>query len=163
MTDKAAMPDPRCRVGVISDTHGLLRPEALSALNGSDRIVHAGDIGDPEILTRLAAIAPVTAVRGNTDREPWTRDLPETAVVDAGDHALFVIHDLGAIDLDPAASGFRCVISGHSHRPAVSSRNGVTYLNPGSAGRRRFDLPVSVARIDIDGNAFSARLIELGL
>jgi putative phosphoesterase len=155
------MSDTRCRVGVISDTHGLLRPEALAALSGSDRVIHAGDVGDPDILTRLAGIGPVTTVRGNTDREPWTRDLPETAVLEAGPHALFVIHDLGAIDLDPAASGFRCVISGHSHRPALSQRNGVTYLNPGSAGRRRFDLPISVARIDIDGDTLTARLIEL--
>lgn len=155
------MAGKRCAVGVISDTHGLLRPEALTALAGADLIVHAGDVGDPDILARLAGIAPVTAVRGNTDREAWARDLPETVVVEAGDHALFVLHDLGTIDLDPATSGFRCVISGHSHRPSVTTRGGVTYLNPGSAGRRRFDLPVSVARIDITGETFSPRLIEL--
>ena len=155
------MSDTIRRIGVISDTHGLLRPEALEALAGSDLLIHAGDVGNREILTRLARIAPVTTVRGNMDREPWTRIQPETAVVEAGPHSLYVIHDLGAMGLDPAASGFRCVISGHSHRPLITERNGVTYLNPGSAGHKRFDLPSTVARIEIDGAAFTASLIEL--
>ena len=155
------MPDTVRRIGVISDTHGLLRPEALEALAGSDLIIHAGDVGDQEIVTRLGRIAPLYTVRGNVDTEYWTRDLPRTTVVEAGPHTLYAIHDLGAMDLDPAASGFRCVISGHSHQADISERNGVTYLNPGSAGHKRFDLPATVGRIDIDGANLTASLVEL--
>jgi putative phosphoesterase len=157
------MPDTIRRIGVISDTHGLLRPEALEALSGSDLLIHAGDVGEQEILSRLARIAHLTTVRGNVDMEHWTSDLPRTAVVEADRHSLFVIHDLGAMDLDPAVSGFRCVISGHSHRAEVSERNGITYLNPGSAGHKRFGLPATVGRIDIDGDTLTTRIIELDL
>ena len=155
------MADSKCLVGIISDTHGLLRPEAEAALQGSDIIVHAGDVGDPEILTRLDSIAPVTVARGNVDREPWTTRLRETEVVQTGDLSLYVIHDLGAMGLDPAKSGFGAVISGHSHHPLIEEKGGVLYINPGSAGARRFDLPVTVARAEIDGEAIDARLIEL--
>ena len=149
------------RVGVISDTHGLLRPQALAALRGSDCIVHAGDIGDPAIVEALRTVAPVAAVRGNNDVGPWADGLPATDVLAAGDVLIYVIHDLRAIDLDPAAAGFRVVVSGHSHRPAVSHRNGVLYLNPGSAGPRRFTLPIALARLHVRGLAIEAEVIEL--
>src|SRR5262245_38222326 len=148
-------------IGVISDTHGLLRPEAIDALRGSDLIVHAGDIGGPDILEGLRQIAPVVAVRGNNDRQGWARDLNDTEVVRAGDTLLYLLHDLHELDLDPAAAGFKAVISGHSHRPDVKERAGVLYLNPGSAGPRRFSLPIAVARLRIDGNVLSAEIVEL--
>ena len=138
-------------MGVISDTHGLLRPEAIRALRGASVIVHAGDIGGPEILDRLGAIAPVTAVRGNNDREAWARHLPETAVLEVGGAKLYVIHDLKALAVDPRAEGLAAVISGHSHQPRSVRRAGVLYFNPGSAGPRRFRLPISVGKIVIDG------------
>ncbi len=150
-------------MGVISDTHGLLRPEAVAALRGADLILHAGDIGEGDILGELSRVAPVKTVRGNMDREGRPASLPETAVVEAGSHSLYLIHDLGLLDVDPSAAGFRCVISGHSHRPLILEKSGVTYLNPGSAGPRRSDLPSTVARIDIDGTAFSSRIIELDI
>lgn len=149
------------RIGVISDTHGLLRPEALRALRGSDRIVHAGDVGDPGILDELGRLAPVAAVRGNVDRGPWAEALPETEVVEAGSVHLYVLHDLGALDLDPAAAGFAAVVSGHSHRPASELRDGVLYLNPGSAGPRRFRLPITLARLTVSGDRLSAEIVEL--
>jgi putative phosphoesterase len=149
------------RVGLISDTHGLLRPEALDFLAGADHIVHGGDIGGPEILERLAALAPLTVVRGNNDTAPWARTIPETARVDFGTVALYAIHDLKQLDIDPRAAGVRVVVSGHSHRPACSERGGVLYVNPGSAGRRRFSLPIAAAELHIDGDDVTARLVTL--
>lgn len=150
-------------LGVISDTHGLVRPEAVNALEGSDMIIHAGDVGTSEVLETLHAIAPVVAVRGNNDTGDWASTLPETEVVEVGGVALYVLHDVKALDLDPAAAGFHAVISGHSHRPAMATRQGVLFLNPGSAGPRRFKLPVSVARLTIRGGAIDAQLIELAV
>jgi hypothetical protein len=147
-------------VGVISDTHGLLRPEALDALAGSELIVHAGDVGDLEILERLAEIAPVRAVRGNVDRGALAA-LPTDAVVEVEGAQLYVLHILDDLDLDPAAAGFGAVIYGHTHRPLVERRAGVLYLNPGSAGPRRFDLPVTVARLAVDGAELKAEVVEL--
>jgi putative phosphoesterase len=147
--------------GVISDTHGLLRAEAVDALEGVDLIIHAGDVGDPGILASLAQIAPVRAVRGNMDRLDWAEDLPETDVVEFGKLRFYVLHDLGTLDLDPSASGFRAVISGHTHRPSLTEDRGVLFLNPGAAGARRFDLPVSVARIEVRGDELKPSLIEL--
>ena len=140
------------RVGLISDTHGLLRPEALDFLAGADHIVHGGDIGSPDILERLVAIAPLTVVRGNNDTAPWARAIPETARVEVGNVALYAIHDLKALDIDPRAAGVRVVVSGHSHRPACTERDSVLYVNPGSAGPRRFRLPISVATLTIDAS-----------
>jgi hypothetical protein len=149
------------RVGLISDTHGLLRPEALDFLAGSDHIVHGGDIGGPEILERLAAIAPLTVVRGNNDTAPWARAIPQTARVDFGTVALYAIHDLKLLDIDPRAAGVRIVVSGHSHRPACVERDGVLHVNPGSAGRRRFSLPIAAAELIIEGADVGARLVTL--
>ncbi|WP_322399980.1 metallophosphoesterase family protein [Massilia luteola] len=149
------------RVGLISDTHGLLRPEALDFIDGSDHIVHGGDIGSPEILERLAAIAPLTVVRGNNDTAPWAQAIPETARVDFGQVTLFAIHDLKLLAIDPRAAGVRIVVSGHSHRPACVERDGVLYVNPGSAGRRRFTLPIAAAELFIEGDAVRARLVTL--
>jgi putative phosphoesterase len=148
-------------VGVISDTHGLLRPEALAALAGVERIVHAGDIGAPEVLEALGRIAPVTAVRGNNDRDRWAVDIPETDVLEIGDVSLYVLHDLHELDLDPRAAGFAAVIAGHSHQPRVDERDGVLYLNPGSAGPRRFKLPISLARLTVRGARLQAELVTL--
>jgi putative phosphoesterase len=149
-------------VGIIADTHGLVRPEALAALAGSDLIVHAGDVGDPHVLGALAEIAPVTAVRGNIDRAAWARDLPLTATVAVGSARLYVLHDVKALDLDPAGS-FAAVIAGHSHQPRMDQRNGVLYFNPGSAGPRRFRLPVSVGRLTVAGARVTGELIELSV
>ena len=125
---------PSSLIGVISDTHGLLRPEAIAALRGADHIIHAGDVGSPEILEQLAAIAPVTAVRGNIDKAAWSRKLPETEVLELGGISIYVLHDLAQLDLKPQAAGFAAVVSGHSHVPKQDVRDGVLYLNPGSAG-----------------------------
>jgi putative phosphoesterase len=149
------------RVGLISDTHGLLRPEALDFIDGADHIIHGGDIGSPMILERLAAIAPLTVVRGNNDTAPWAHAIPETARVDFGPVALYAIHDLKLLGIDPRAAGVRVVVSGHSHRPACVERDGVLYVNPGSAGRRRFTLPIAAAELFIDGDAVRARLVTL--
>jgi putative phosphoesterase len=149
------------RVGLISDTHGLLRPEALEFLAGSDHIVHGGDIGNPDILERLAAIAPLTVVRGNNDTARWARTIPATARVDFGTVTLYAIHDLKALDIDPRAAGVRVVVSGHSHKPACSERDGVLYVNPGSAGRRRFSLPIAAAELIIDGDDVAVKLVTL--
>ncbi|MFQ5960656.1 MAG: metallophosphoesterase family protein [Candidatus Methylomirabilales bacterium] len=149
-------------VGVISDTHGLLRPEAVAELEGSALIVHAGDIGEPEVLDTLRKIAPVIAVRGNTDKGRWAHALPKTEVLEVGEFSFYVLHDLGELDLDPAAAAFRVVIFGHSHRPEVRERNGVMFLNPGSAGPRRFNLPVTVARLRIRDGNLDAAIVELG-
>ena len=149
------------RVGLISDTHGLLRPAALNALSGSDYIVHAGDIGTADILRQLEAIAPVTAVRGNNDNGEWAERLPELAELDVGDVRIGVIHDVKLLTTDPAQVGYRAVVSGHSHHPRVSERDDVLYVNPGSAGPRRFKLPISVAQLDVTGASVRARLITL--
>jgi putative phosphoesterase len=148
-------------VGVISDTHGLLRPAALRALQGCELIVHAGDVGKLEVLEGLRTVAPVMAVRGNVDREPWNEDLPVTRVVQAGEVFLYVLHDLHEIRIDPAGGGFSAVISGHSHQPSVKEQGGVLYLNPGSAGPRRFSLPVSLARLQVLGHTLQAEIIGL--
>ena len=148
-------------VGVISDTHGLLRPEAVGALRGSDYIIHAGDVGDAEILKQLNAIAPVTAVRGNVDREPWARKLPETQVLEAGGISIYILHSVADLDLKPEAAGFAAVVSGHSHIPKQEVRNGVLYFNPGSAGPRRFKLPVSVGRLVIQGGKVRGEITRI--
>ena len=149
------------RIGVISDTHGLLRPEALDFLQGSDRIVHGGDIGGPEILDALSAIAPLTVVRGNNDGAAWADGVPETALLEVGGLRLLAIHDLALLRIDPVAAGIRVVVSGHSHRPLAEQRGPVLYLNPGSAGPRRFKLPISVAELRIEGGAVTPRLVSL--
>jgi putative phosphoesterase len=148
-------------LGVISDTHGLLRPEAVAALTGVERIVHAGDIGDPEILRELARLAPVSAVRGNNDRGGWAADIPETEVVEVGGVALYVLHDVHELDLDPRAAGFAAVIAGHSHQPRQEERDGVLYFNPGSAGPRRFRLPISVGRLTVAHGRVRGALVTL--
>jgi putative phosphoesterase len=150
-------------LGIISDTHGLVRPQAVKALAGVEVIIHAGDIGDAEVLEALRAVAPVVAVRGNNDKGDWALALPATEVVEVGRAALYVLHDVKALDLDPVAAGFDAVISGHSHRPAMATRQGVLFLNPGSAGPRRFKLPVSVARLRIRGKTLDAQLVELAV
>ena len=149
------------RIGLISDTHGLLRKEAVEALGGSEMVIHAGDVGKPEILEELRKIAPVVAVRGNVDTEPWAKELPETAVVEAGAAMIYVLHDVNALDLDPAASGFQIVVSGHSHKPGKTQRDGVLYINPGSAGPRRFQLPVTVARLNLGRTTFAVECVYL--
>lgn len=151
------------RIGFIADTHGLLRPEAVARLEGSDLIVHAGDIGCPGILDSLRELAPVVAVRGNNDRGAWAEDLPETAVAECARLACYVLHDLQTLALDPAAEEFGVVVSGHSHRADIHERGGVLYLNPGSAGPRRFKLPVSVAIVDIVSGQPSARIEWIGV
>ncbi|MES2899957.1 MAG: metallophosphoesterase family protein [Pseudomonadota bacterium] len=151
------------RIGLISDTHGLMRPEALRQLAGSDFIVHGGDIGGQEILDQLGAIAPVTAVRGNNDYAPWAGKVPECATLQIGAIAIYAIHDIGLLPSDIAGSGIGVVVYGHSHRPLIEERAGVLYLNPGSAGPRRFKLPVSVGELVIDGSELSARIIELAV
>ena len=149
-------------VGVISDTHGLLRTEAVEALTGADCIIHAGDVGKPLIFEQLAAVARVIALRGKIDRGPWAERLPTTETIVAGGGLLHVLHDVNDLDLNPRAASIRVVISGHSHQPSVREENGVLYLNPGSAGPRRFKLPVSVARLEIGrAGEIAARLIEL--
>ena len=148
-------------VGVISDTHGLLRPQATEALQGSDVIVHAGDVGDSRILEQLRGIAPTFAVRGNVDTGAWAQALPLIEVVEAGPLQLYVLHDIATLDIDPQAAGFAAVISGHSHRPGAERRRGVLYLNPGSAGPRRFTLPIAVAKLHVVGDQLSHEMIEL--
>lgn len=150
-------------IGVISDTHGLLRPEALAALRGSDCIIHAGDVGDPAILDKLAEIAPVTAVRGNVDRGAWARKLPTTEVLEAGGVSVYVLHILQQMDLKPESAGFAIVVSGHSHVPKQETKNGVLYFNPGSAGPRRFRLPVSVGKLLVRDGKVSGKIVELGI
>jgi putative phosphoesterase len=149
------------RIGVISDTHGLLRPEALRALAGADLIVHAGDVGGPEVLDGLRAVAPVVAVRGNNDRGAWATALAETEVVDAGGRSLYVLHDLNTLDLDPRAARFDAVIAGHSHQPRIDRRDGVLYLNPGSAGPRRFRLPIALAWLEVHAEGVDAEIVQL--
>jgi putative phosphoesterase len=149
------------RIGLISDTHGLLRPEATAFLDGSDHIVHAGDVGDPGILDALGAIAPVTAIRGNVDLDAWAARLPETQSVTIGGIRMHVVHDLKALAIDPRVARVRVIVSGHSHQPAIAERHGVLYVNPGSAGPRRFRLPIAVAELLVEGDAVSARIQEL--
>ncbi|WP_206076833.1 metallophosphoesterase family protein [Massilia horti] len=149
------------RIGLVSDTHGLLRPETLAFLAGSDHIIHGGDIGNAEILEQLAALAPLTAVRGNNDTAPWATALPETARLRFDAVDVYVIHDLKQLTFDSAAEGLRVVVSGHSHQPAASWRGGVLYVNPGSAGRRRFKLPVAAGELLIDGDRVEARIADL--
>ncbi len=148
-------------LGVISDTHGLLRPEAIEALRGSDRILHAGYVGAPEILEVLTKIAPVTAIRGNIDTAAWAKALPVTEVVEAGGVSIYMLHDISKLDLKPEAAGFRVVIYGHSHQPKIEERNGVLYFNPGSAGPRRFKLLVSVGKLTIKAGEVQAELVKL--
>ncbi len=150
-------------VGVISDTHGLLRPQAVEALRGADLILHAGDVGKPEVLDALRAIAPTTAIRGNVDTAIWATALPSTDVVSVGGLAIYMLHDRAALDLDPRAAGFAAVIYGHTHRPGAEVRDGVLYLNPGSAGPRRFSLPVTVARLTIAGGQLAHEIVELAV
>ncbi len=151
------------RVGLISDTHGLLRPQALDFLRGSDHIIHAGDITGPEILAPLAALAPLTVVRGNNDRGDWAASLPHTATVELGGVAIYVIHDLQELSLDPPAAGVHVVVSGHSHKPSSTEKDGVLYVNPGSAGRRRFTLPISVGELLIERGQATVRLVTLAV
>lgn len=157
----SSQPAPPLLVAVLSDTHGLFRPEVLDALRGSDLILHAGDVGRPEVLRGLEAIAPLFAVRGNVDHGAWAEALPLWEVVTAGEHRIYMLHDLQQLDLDPAAAGFSVVVSGHTHRPRAERRAGVLYLNPGSAGPRRFKLPVSIARLRITGSVIEHELVEL--
>lgn len=148
-------------VGVISDTHGLLRAEALAALRGVDHILHAGDVGDPGILDALREIAPLTAIRGNIDQSGPCSLLPATEAVELAGHLIYMLHALADLDLHPAAAGISVVVYGHSHKPAVESRDGVLYLNPGSAGPRRFSLPITVARLHLGAQAARAEIVAL--
>jgi putative phosphoesterase len=149
------------RIGLISDTHGLLRPEALAALAGADHIIHAGDIGTPEVLEALGRIAPLTAVRGNNDRAGWARGIAQTETVRFGEALVYVIHDLALLDIDPQAEGIHAVVAGHSHKPSTRVEDEVLYVNPGSAGPRRFTLPVSVGHLHVEGARVRAELITL--
>jgi len=151
------------RVGVISDTHGLLRPEAVDALAGADLIIHGGDIGGPEILDRLRAIAPVVAVRGNNDHGPWADALAETEIVVAAGARVYVIHDVKQIDVEPRAAGLAAVVAGHSHRPRCEERDGVLWFNPGSAGPRRFSLPIAVGILHAKGGRIRGEIVELAV
>jgi putative phosphoesterase len=148
-------------IGVISDTHGLLRAEAIKALRGSDHIIHAGDVGAPEILDKLGAIAPVTAVRGNIDNGAWAQKLPEDEVLETGGISIYVLHDLAQLDLKPKAAGFAAVISGHTHVAKQEMRDGVLYFNPGSAGPRRFKLPVSIGKLFVEDGGVRGELLQL--
>ena len=150
-------------IGVISDTHGLLRPEAVAALQGSDLIIHAGDIGRLEVIEQLAAIAPIKAIRGNIDKAAWAEDFPETEVVQADDTLIYVLHNLKELDLEPKAADFRVVVSGHSHQPKIEEKDGTLYLNPGSAGPRRFKLPIAVGRLIISGTCVSSEILPLDI
>ena len=148
-------------IGLISDTHGLMREKALTALKGSNLIIHAGDVGKPGIIEQLRAVAPVLAVRGNIDKGAWASQLPMTAVVEAHSVLIYVLHDIQQLDLAPAAAEFNIVVSGHSHKPSRTERNGVVYVNPGSAGPRRFQLPITVARLDLRRSPWSVEFIDL--
>jgi len=148
-------------IGVISDTHGLLRPEAVAALAGVDHILHAGDVGDPEILDRLRRIVPVTAIRGNVDVSGICAELPATEAVELGGRLFYLVHSVHDLDINPSVAGVSVVVSGHSHRPEISERDGVTYLNPGSAGPRRFSLPVTLAKVVLDHAQVRAQIVDL--
>ena len=149
------------KIGVISDTHGLVRKSVLKSFKGVDLIVHAGDVGEPKILDTLQTVAKVHPVRGNVDGGKWTNNLPLTEVVEVGQVYLYVLHDLGSLELDPAAAGFNAVISGHSHIPMIEKRDDILYLNPGSAGPKRFDYPISIAFLYIKGTSIEAEIVEL--
>lgn len=149
------------RIGIISDTHGLLRPEALAVLHGCERIIHAGDIGKPEVLQQLNELAPVSVVRGNNDKGVWAKELAISVSIKVGQVCIYVIHDLTDLVIDPVAAGVRIVIFGHSHKPSIQERDGVLYLNPGSAGPRRFKLPVTVAELTVRGQQINVRIIHL--
>jgi uncharacterized protein len=151
------------RIGLISDTHGLLRDQALRALEGSDLIIHAGDVGKPEILDSLKALAPLVAVRGNIDQGTWAEDLPPTAVAETPSAVFYVLHDLQQLDLDPKAAGFHIVVSGHTHKPGYTQRGGVLYLNPGSSGPRRFDLPTTIAHLDLRHKPWKPEFVDLSI
>jgi len=148
------------RVGVISDTHGLLRPEARAFARACDYIIHGGDIGSAAILDELSAMAPLIAVKGNNDRQAWAARLPQTEMIRVGGVFIYVIHDLSQLDIEPHAAGAHVVVSGHSHKPSIEMRNGVLYVNPGSCGPRRFSLPLSVGEIRVDGTKVRARTVE---
>ena len=148
-------------IGLISDTHGLLREEAVDALRGSELIIHAGDVGKLEILGALRQLAPVIAVKGNIDTAPWASELPATAIVEAGPATIYVLHDVHELDLDPPTAGIQIVVSGHSHQPSQTEKSGVMYINPGSAGPRRFRLPVTVARLDLAATPWSVIFIDV--
>jgi uncharacterized protein len=155
------MSERELTIGVISDTHGLLRPQAVAAMRGTDLIIHAGDVGNRDIVKALADIAPTFAVRGNVDTAPWAADLPATELVKVGERLFFVLHQISELDFDPAAAGFGAVVFGHSHQPLIETREGVLYLNPGSAGPRRFNLPVAVARVAVSGEHLHPEIVEL--
>jgi putative phosphoesterase len=148
-------------IGVISDTHGLLRPQALAALRGAALIIHAGDIGNAEVLNGLRQIAPTVAIRGNVDTGPWSKELSSTEYVEFDKRAFYVLHDLADLDLDPPTAGFDAVISGHTHQPKIKTKDGVLYVNPGSAGPRRFKLPISVGRLVISGEGVQAEIVTV--
>jgi putative phosphoesterase len=150
-------------IGIISDTHGLVRPQAIDALRGVELILHAGDIGDATVLEALRDIAPVVAVRGNNDKGEWAENLPHWEVVEVGAVFVYMLHDLNEMDMRPTRTEFQVVISGHSHKPLIDERNGVLYVNPGSAGPRRFDLPVSIALVKVLGDSVNAQLVELSV
>jgi len=149
------------RIGVISDTHGLLRPEALQALKGSELIIHAGDIGKPEVLASLKSLAPVLAIRGNNDREAWAKTMPDILQLRVNDARFYIIHNVNDLEIDPATERFDAIISGHSHKPGITNSDGVIFLNPGSAGPRRFKLPVTLAELRIRVGEVNAKIIEL--
>ena len=155
------MPANPIRIGLISDTHGLLRKEAAEALRRSQLIIHAGDVGKPEILAALRELAPVVAVRGNVDTDTWAQALPETAVAEVAGAMIYVLHDVNSLDLNPAKAGFQIVVSGHSHKPGKIERDGVWYINPGSAGPRRFQLPVTVTRLDLAKQPWGLEFVDL--
>jgi putative phosphoesterase len=148
-------------IGLISDTHGLLRDQALEALRGSELIIHAGDVGKPEILSALEELAPVIAVKGNIDTGAWASKLPATALVEVGPATIYVLHDVHELDLDPVAAGIRIIVSGHSHKPSRIEKSGVLYINPGAAGPRRFKLPVTVARLDLAATPWDVTFIDV--
>ncbi|MGB0086136.1 MAG: metallophosphoesterase family protein [Rhodomicrobiaceae bacterium] len=155
------MSEREIRVGIISDTHGLLRPQAIEALRGSEVIIHAGDVGKPNIIQELRRIAPVFAVRGNVDNQAWAMALPITECVEVGAQSFWVIHEIAQLDIEPLAAGIAAVVFGHSHKPLIETRGGILYINPGSAGPRRFALPVSVARALVSGEKIRAEIVEL--
>jgi putative phosphoesterase len=155
------MSEREIMVGVISDTHGLLRHEAAAALRGSDLIIHAGDVGNPDVIKELSGIAPTHVVRGNVDKGGWAASLPMTELVDVGERLFFVLHEISQLDLEPADAGFAAVVFGHSHQPLIEMRQGVLFLNPGSAGPRRFKLPVTVARVGVSGARMRPEIVEL--
>lgn len=148
-------------IGIISDTHGLVRPQAIEALDGVELILHAGDVGNQQVLDHLNAIAPVVAVRGNNDKGEWAHALPDWEVVEVGKVSIYILHDIKEIDISPSGAGFRVVVSGHSHKPSIEEHRGVLYINPGSAGPRRFTLPVSLAHVQVAGEKVHANIVEL--